>query len=92
LLRKVTAVVVLGRIGWEAWLRAAGWWATLAPSNRPPFGHNVQTVLPDETILIASYHPSRQNTNTGRLTRTMWYDVFAAARNVVDRTRSGPSR
>ena len=92
LLGNVAVVVVLGRIGWEAWLRAAGWWTAVAPGRRPLFGHNLQTVLPDETVLIASYHPSRQNTNTGRLTRTMWYDVFAAARNVVDRTRSGPSR
>jgi uracil-DNA glycosylase len=34
--------------------------------------------------LISSYHPSRQNTNTGRLTREMWYAVFERAREVVD--------
>ncbi len=31
-------------------------------------------------VLIASYHPSRQNTNTGKLTRSMWHDVFRRAR------------
>lgn len=87
LLRRVQVVVALGRIGWEAWLRAAGWWTALTPAERPPFGHGVQAPLPDGTTLIASYHPSRQNTNTGRLTRPMWLDVFARARSLLG---SGP--
>ncbi len=86
LLGEVSVVVVLGRIGWEAWLKAAGWWTALAPAERPPFGHMAQATLPDGTALIASYHPSRQNTNTGRLTRAMWHAVFARARSVLDET------
>ena len=39
-----------------------------------------QIVLPDATTLIGCYHPSRQNTNTGRLTADMMADVFATAR------------
>ncbi len=79
LLTEVRVVVALGRIGWEAWLRAAGWWETLGPRRRPAFGHGIETVLPDGRVLISSFHPSRQNTNTGKLTRAMWHAVFAMA-------------
>ncbi len=72
LLRGVRAVLALGRIGWESWLRAAGWWARLGTRERPRFTHGEETVLPDGTLLVSSFHPSRQNTNTGRLTRPMW--------------------
>jgi uracil-DNA glycosylase family 4 len=90
LLREVRVVVTLGRIGWEAWLRAAGWWAGLRPSQRPEFSHNGQTTLPDGTVLITSYHPSRQNTNTGRLTRAMWYQVFEDVRGALGEAPGGP--
>jgi hypothetical protein len=42
----------------------------------PPFLHDRETTLPDGTVLVTSFHPSRQNTNTGKLTREMWYAVF----------------
>ena len=84
LLRGVRVVLVLGRVGWERWLRAAGWWEKMSPRERPPFGHGRETILPDGTVLMSSYHPSRQNTHTGRLTRTMWYSVFRRARSLVD--------
>jgi len=80
LLRRVRVVVTLGRIAHEAYLRAGGWWDAMAPRDRPPFGHGVTARLPDGVTLISSYHPSRQNTNTGRLTRAMWQAVFRAAR------------
>jgi uracil-DNA glycosylase len=83
LLTKVRVVLGLGRIGWESWLRAAGWWARLPPRGRPDFGHGAEAVLPDGTMLIASFHPSRQNTNTGRLTRPMWNGVFERIRTIL---------
>ena len=83
LLRSVRVVLALGRIGWEHWLRAAGWWEQLGVRQRPFFGHGAETILPDETILICSFHPSRQNTNTGRLTRPMWYGVFERIRTIL---------
>ncbi len=76
LLTSVRVVLTLGRIGWENWLRAAGWWERLAVHQRPRFAHGEETELPDGTVLISSFHPSRQNTNTGRLTRAMWHGVF----------------
>jgi len=78
LLKDVRVVVALGRVGYEAWLRAAGWWG-LPPRERPRFAHGAEARLPDGTMLLCSYHPSRQNTNTGRLSRPMWHDVFRRA-------------
>jgi len=84
LLNRVRVVIVLGRIAREAWLRAAGWWERLPARERPGFGHGAVAILPDGTVFIASYHPSRQNTNTGRLTREMWYQPFRDARRHID--------
>jgi len=84
LLRGVRVVVGLGRIGHEAWLRASGWWEQIPARERPRFGHGAEGLLPDGTRLIASYHPSRQNTNTGKLTRAMWHAIFERARELVD--------
>jgi uracil-DNA glycosylase family 4 len=83
LLTKVRVVLALGRIGWESWLRASGWWARLTPRERPNFGHGAEAVLPDGMVLVASFHPSRQNTNTGRLSRPMWNGVFERIRTIV---------
>ena len=80
LLSQIRAVVTLGRIAHESWLKATGWWDRLGPRERPLFGHGTASELADGTIVIASYHPSRQNTNTGKLTRAMWYAVFRKAR------------
>ena len=84
LLRNVTLIVPLGRIGYEAWLKTSGWWDRLSPAERPAFHHGAEAVLPDGTTLLCSYHPSRQNTNTGRLTRAMWHRIFRRARRIVD--------
>ncbi len=83
LLARVRVVVALGRIGHEAFLRASGWWERLGPRERPAFAHGAEAELPDGRVLLASFHPSRQNTNTGRLTRAMWHAVFARARELA---------
>ena len=83
LLARVRVVVTLGRIAHEGWLKAAGWWERLALRQRPRFAHGAAATLPDDTVVIASYHPSRQNTNTGKLTRAMWYAVFRKARQIL---------
>ncbi len=79
LLRRVRVVIVLGRIAHESWLKAAGWWDRLPAGERPPFRHGAEAELPDGRTLITSFHPSRQNTNTGKLTRDMWYAIFERA-------------
>ena len=83
LLDRIRVVITLGRIGHEAWLRASGTWEALSPGERPKFAHGAETRLARGVTLIASYHPSRQNTNTGRLTRAMWYSIFERARKLV---------
>ncbi|HYT05549.1 MAG TPA: uracil-DNA glycosylase [Gemmatimonadales bacterium] len=83
LLRRVRVVVTLGRIAHDGWLKAAGWWERLAPRERPPFAHGAVARLPDGTLVISSYHPSRQNTNTRKLTRAMWHAVFRRARRLL---------
>jgi uracil-DNA glycosylase len=83
MLKATQVVLALGRIAWESWLRAADWWEELGPGGRPRFAHGEVTVLPDGMTLISSFHPSRQNTQTGRLTRKMWQDVFERARAIV---------
>ena len=87
LLKRARVVLALGRVGHEAWLKASGWWAQLPARERPRFAHGGEKQLPDGTVLIASYHPSRQNTQTGKLTRAMWNAVFARARTLVEAAR-----
>ena len=76
LLSNVEVVLTLGRIAHDSWLKASG-------LERPPFGHGAEATV-DGKILISCYHPSRQNTNTGRLTREMWYRVFRRCRTLID--------
>ena len=89
LLTRARVVLVLGRIAHDAYLRAAGWQERLAPRERPRFAHGAVARLPDGTILLSSYHPSRQNTNTGTLTRAMWHGVFRTARRLVQHASAG---
>lgn len=84
LLKRVRVVLALGHIAHRQWLRAASWWGRLAPRDRPRFTHGAVRTLPDGMRLVSSYHPSRQNTNTGRLTRQMWYGVFRDVRRELD--------
>ena len=82
---RVGVTLVLGHVAHRRWLEAAGWWDRLSPRERPKFTHGAVDSLPDGMTLMCSYHPSLQNTNTGRLTRRMWNAVFRKARALVDR-------
>jgi len=77
----VRVVIALGRIAHDAALRAAG--VRLAGF---PFSHGAVHLLPDGRHLIDSYHCSRYNTNTGRLTPEMFADVFRTALALRDQT------
>jgi uracil-DNA glycosylase family 4 len=84
LLPRLHVVLALGGVAHDSWLRAAGWWERLPAGQRPRFAHGAESALPDGRILVASYHPSRQNTNTRRLTRPMWHAVFRRVRRLLD--------
>ena len=84
LLRRVRVVVALGRIAFDAFLRAWVQAERWLPRPRPEFGHATMTPLPGGVWLLGSYHPSQQNTQTGRLTAQMFQDVFARARGALE--------
>jgi len=78
-LTRLRVVVALGRIAFDAAL-AHGAREGMDVQPRPRFAHGAAYALDDGLTLVASYHPSRQNTNTGRLTAPMLQDVFDLAR------------
>ena len=83
LLADLRVVVALGRIAFDAFLRAYTAAGRTPPARKPPFGHAVESQLPDGgPLLISCYHPSQQNTQTGRLTLEMLDAVFQRAREV----------
>jgi len=84
LLRKLRVVVALGRIAFDAFLGAWVEAGQPPPAARPVFGHGSTARLPGDLWLIASYHPSQQNTQTGRLTDAMFQHIFTRARRLVE--------
>ncbi len=83
-LEKVKVVVALGKIGFDAYLnylKRRG----LLPSRQPYlFKHGAHCQMPDGKVLLASYHPSNQNTQTGKLTREMFVKIFKQAAKLAD--------
>jgi uracil-DNA glycosylase family 4 len=83
LLDRVRVVVGLGRIGWQAYLRTRKRLGLPRATRTPRFGHGAATEFEDGVTLLASYHPSQQNTFTGKLTRPMLRGVFLKARALI---------
>jgi uracil-DNA glycosylase family 4 len=78
LLQEARAVLALGRIAFDGYLRALGEQGIVLRGLR--FAHGAEYHLPDSLpLLLASYHPSRQNTQTGRLSQAMLDEVLARA-------------
>ena len=82
-LPNLRVTVTLGKIAFDAYLRAWHQLGRSVPSPKPRFCHGVQYQLSNHCVLIASYHPSQQNTFTGRLTRPMFHSIFAMARGIL---------
>ena len=83
LLGRVRVVVALGRIGFEACLKYFQRQGSLASRAEFVFRHGAEYRLPDGRLLLASYHPSNQNTQTGKLTRAMMVSIFERARELA---------
>ena len=83
LLGELRVVVCLGGMALDGFLRAWRASGRPVPSPRPRFGHGAEHALAGGVVLLCSYHPSQQNTFTGRLTRAMLAHVFVRARQVV---------
>lgn len=83
LLRKIRVVVALGKIAFDHYLKACREEGVQIPSPLPIFGHGKIYQLPWMVTLIGSYHPSQQNTFTGKLTKPMFHAVFRMAKEHI---------
>lgn len=83
LLTRVRVVVALGKIAFDQYLKACRALGHEVPSPALQFGHGVIYRLPWGVTLLGSYHPSQQNTFTGKLTASMFHSVFEQARRII---------
>ena len=84
-LKDVKVVVALGKIGFEAYLNYLKRRGLVGSKKAYVFKHGASYRMPDGNVLLASYHPSNQNTQTGKLTRKMFVEIFQEAARIADR-------
>ena len=92
LLTNLRVVVCLGRIAFDSYLQHLVRTGQCERKPRFKFSHGAEYALPGGRYLIASFHPSLQNTNTGKLTRAMLFEVFDRARVLTNAARILPER
>jgi uracil-DNA glycosylase family 4 len=83
-LAKVKVVVALGKIAFDAYLNFLKGLGLLRSRKDHVFRHGASYKMPDGKTLLASYHPSNQNTQTGKLTRPMFLRIFKEAQRLAD--------
>jgi uracil-DNA glycosylase len=81
-LKQAKVVVALGKIGFDAYLAHLKRRGLLGKKSDYIFGHGRYYHMPDGRTLLASYHPSNQNTATGKLTEKMFSDIFRLAKEL----------
>ena len=91
LLERARVIVALGSFAWEGALRALREVGHEIPRPKPRFGHGAEAII-GPYALVGCYHPSQQNTFTGRLTEAMLDDLFARARELAAAGRVAPGR
>jgi uracil-DNA glycosylase family 4 len=84
-MKSVKVVVALGRIAFDGYLSHLKRRGLLERKSGFEFGHGAEFITPDGRKLLAAYHPSLQNTNTGKLTRGMLLEVFKRAKRLSAR-------
>jgi len=82
-LPRVRVVVCLGKIAFDGYLAYLLHTGVISRKSEYRFAHGAEYVLPNGLHLLASYHPSLRNTNTGRLNRTMFTRIFLRARELA---------
>lgn len=83
-LKNLRVIVALGRIGFEAYLNYLLRKKRIGSKREYEFRHGAEYAMPDGCTLLASYHPSNQNTQTGKLTKEMFQKIFKRARELAD--------
>jgi uracil-DNA glycosylase family 4 len=83
LLKNVKVIVGLGRIGFEAAVTTLRELEVWSFGRKPKFAHAAEYSINDRLTLLASFHPSQQNTFTGRLTEPMFDSIFRRARTLL---------
>lgn len=83
-LKKARVVVALGKIAFDSYLSYLKRRGQLPRRKEYVFGHGARYQMPDGRTLLASYHPSNQNTQTGKLTRPMFLHIFKEASRIAD--------
>ena len=84
-LKNLKVIVALGKIGFDAYLNYLKRRGQLASKQPYVFKHGARYRMPDGKTLLASYHPSNQNTQTGKLTRPMFVRIFKEAARIADK-------
>ena len=83
ILKKVKVVVALGKIGFDAYLNYLKRKGVIQSRAEYRFAHAAQYAMPNRIVLLASYHPSNQNTATGKLTAAMFEAIFREAKKIA---------
>jgi uracil-DNA glycosylase family 4 len=83
-LARVKVVVALGKIAFDTYLNFLKGLGLLKSRKDHVFRHGASYKMPDGKTLLASYHPSNQNTQTGKLTRPMFLRIFKEAQRLAD--------
>jgi uracil-DNA glycosylase len=86
-LKNVKVIVALGRIGFDAYLNYLRRRGELKSKKEYVFAHGARYATPGGRILLASYHPSNQNTQTGKLTEAMFRRIFEQAKELASGAR-----
>src|SRR5258708_19589347 len=84
-LEDVKVVVALGKIGFDAYLNYLKRRGLISSKKAYVFKHGASHRMPDGKVLLASYHPSNQNTHTANLTRQLFFQTFQKAAKIADR-------
>lgn len=83
-LKNLRVIVALGKIAFDAYLNYLKRQGQLGARKPYLFAHGAKYEMPDGRTLLASYHPSNQNTQTGKLTRPMFVRIFKEAARIAD--------